>query len=257
MDSATSVIIIAAGRGSRMQSYTYDKPKCLLRFGDKTLLERQLEAYRACGIDDISLIRGYQRDKIQLPGLRYFENPRYADNNILVSLFCAEEAMTGPVICSYSDILFDKSVVERLLASQHDISIVVDIDWRGYYVGRVDHPIEEAESVIFDADNCVAKIGKILPDKNEVHGEFIGMLKLSPHGADIFKRHYHRVKDAYWDRPFQRAAVMQKAYITDMIQEMVDLGVSVHCVIIEQGWKEIDTVEDYQKALREFGGRDA
>jgi len=144
-------------------------------------------------------------------------------------------------------------VVERLLDSHHDISIVVDIDWRGYYVGRVDHPIEEAESVIFDADNCVAKIGKILPDKDAVHGEFIGMFKLSPRGAEIFKRHYRRVKETYWDRPFQRASIMQKAYITDMIQELVDLGVSVHCVIIEQGWKEIDTVEDYRKALKEHG----
>lgn len=93
MASATSAIIIAAGRGSRMQSFTDDKPKCLLRFGDKTLLEGQLEAYRACGIEDISLVRGYQRDKINVPGLRYFENPQYADNNILVSLFCAEEAI--------------------------------------------------------------------------------------------------------------------------------------------------------------------
>lgn len=143
-------------------------------------------------------------------------------------------------------------MVERLLASHHDISIVVDIDWRGYYVERVNHPIEKAESVVFDADNFVAKIGKILPDKDAVHGEFIGMFKLSPRGAEIFKRHYRRVKQAYWDRPFQRASIMQKAYITDMLQEMVDLGVAVHYVIIEQGWKEIDTVEDYRKALAEF-----
>ena len=46
--------------------------------------------------------------------------------------------------------------------------------------------------------------------------------------------------------------IFQKAYLTDMIQELVDIGIKVHCVIIERGWKEIDTVEDYKKALIDF-----
>ncbi len=252
VSSNASAIVIAAGLGSRMESYTDDKPKCMLEFGDKTLLQRQLEAYRACGIADISVIRGYMKDVIDYEGLRYFENPDFENNNILNSLFYAEPALTGHVLCAYSDILFESHVVDRLLESQHDISIVVDIDWRGYYEGRKDHPIEEAENVIFDADSKVIEIGKILTDKNDVHGEFIGMMKFSPQGAEVFKRHFHRAKDMYWDKPFQKAASFQKAYLTDMIQEMVDLGVPIHCVIIEQGWKEIDTIEDYQKALAEF-----
>ena len=50
----------------------------------------------------------------------------------------------------------------------------------------------------------------------------------------------------------KKAKIFQKAYLTDMIQELVDIGIKVHCVIIERGWKEIDTVEDYEKALKEF-----
>ncbi|MAV88156.1 MAG: hypothetical protein CMM67_07910 [Rhodospirillaceae bacterium] len=250
--SNTSAIIIAAGLGSRMKSHTEDKPKCLLEFGGKTLLERQLDVFRSEGIENISLVRGYKKEKINYEGITYFENDDYKENNILNSLFYGEEAIKGHVIVSYSDILFDRSVVARLLNSSYDISIVVDIDWRGYYVGRKDHPIEEAENVIFDADNSVLQIGKILTNKNDVHGEFIGMLGLSPRGAEIFKRHFHRAKEQYWDKPFKRAEKFQKAYITDMIQEMVDLGVPIHCVIIERGWKEIDTVEDYEKALQEF-----
>ena len=158
------------------------------------------------------------------------------------SLFYAEEELNGNVIVAYSDILFEASVVRRLLESQADISIVVDIDWRGYYDGRKEHPIDEAENVIFNANNEVLKIGKILTEKDDVHGEFIGMLKFTPRGAEIFKKHFHRAKEIYWDKPYQRAAIFQKAYITDIIQDMADLGVPVHCVIIERGWKEIDTV---------------
>ena len=101
-------------------------------------------------------------------------------------------------------------------------------------------------------NNDVVKIGKIMTNKDDVHGEFIGMIKLTPRGAEIFKRHFHRSKELYWDKPFQRAKTFQISYLTDLLQEMVDLGVSIHSVIIERGWREIDTVEDYEKALVEF-----
>ena len=245
-------LIIAAGLGSRLKEHTENLPKCMLDFGGKTLLQRQLDSYNKNGIKDINLIRGYKKKKINYKGIRYFENTDYENNNILNSIFYAEEVINGNIIISYSDILFDPSVVGRALNSDHDISVVVDIDWRGYYVGRKDHPISEAENVIFNSNNEVEKIGKINTGKEEVHGEFIGMIKLSNRGTEIFKEHFHRLKKIYWNKPFQRAEIFQKSYLTDFIQELVDIGIKVHCVIIESGWKEIDTVEDYKKAIEGF-----
>ena len=245
-------LIIAAGLGSRLKKHTENLPKCMLDFGGKTLLQRQLDSYKKNNISDISLIRGYKKEKINYKGIKYFENNDYKNNNILNSIFYAEKIINGNIIISYSDILFDPSVVERTLKSDHDISVVVDIDWRGYYVGRKDHPISEAENVIFNSNNEVEKIGKINTGNEEVHGEFIGMIKLSNRGTEIFKEHFHRLKKIYWNKPFQRAKIFQKAYLSDFIQELVDIGIKVHCVIIESGWKEIDTVEDYKKALVGF-----
>ncbi len=250
--SKAKAIILAAGMGTRLRPLTEERPKCMLEFGSKTLLQRQLDAYRDCGVTNISIVRGYKKELINYENIKYFENTDFENNNILNSIFYAEEEINDHVIISYSDILFESSIVERLLQSENDISIVIDIDWRGYYVGRKDHPLEEAESVIFDADNNVVSIGKLQADKYDVHGEFIGMMKLTPRGTEIFKRHFHRAKSAFAGKPFQRAATFEKAYLTDLIQEMSELGVPVHCVIIERGWKEIDTVEDYEKALREF-----
>ena len=250
--SETKALIVAAGLGSRLKSYTENLPKCMLDFAGKTLLQRQIEAFRNNGITDVSVIRGYKKNKINYDDLTYFYNAEYRNNNILNSIICGEEKLNGNVIVSYSDILFEPEVVERLLSAEQDISIVVDIDWKKHYVGRKDHPIEEAENVVFDANGDVSKIGKILTDKHDVHGEFIGMMKLNDRGTDLFKRHFHRAKELYWDKPFQRAATFQMAYLTDMIQEMVDLGVHVHCVLIERGWREIDTIEDYKNALKEL-----
>ena len=250
--SKTKSLIVAAGLGSRLKNHTESTPKCMLDFGGKTLLQRQLSSYNKCGIDDISLVRGFKKNKINYKGIKYFDNDDYKNNNILNSIFYAEEAINGNIIISYSDILFEPFIVQRTLDSDHDISVVVDIDWKSYYVGRKDHPLTEAENVIFNSNNEVVKIGKIASNKEEVHGEFIGMIKLNHRGCEIFKQNFHRVKKLFWNKPFQRAKIFQKAYLTDMIQELVDVGIKVHCTIIERGWKEIDTVEDYKKALIEF-----
>ena len=245
-------IVIAAGMGNRLKHYTEETPKCLLEVGGKTILQRQIDIYRECGINKLAVVRGYKSEKINYPGIVYFQNDDYQNNNILNSLFYAEDALNGDVIVSYSDIIFEPWVVERLLTSSHDISLVIDVDWRHTYKGRSHHPVTEAESVVLDANNHVAEIGKIVTSKKDVHGEFIGMLKLSDRGCRILKRHYHHLKKLYWDRPFQRASIFQKAYLTDIFQEMVELGVPLNCVIIERGWQEIDTIQDYELALKEF-----
>jgi L-glutamine-phosphate cytidylyltransferase len=248
----TKSLIVAAGLGSRLKGHTENNPKCMLDFGGKTLLQRQLLSYKKNGIEDISIVRGYKKDKINYEDIKYFDNNDYKNNNILNSIFYGEDVINGNIIISYSDILFEPFVVKRALDSTHDISVVVDIDWRHYYIDRKEHPLSEAENVIFNSNNEVVKIGKIASEKEEVHGEFIGMIKLNQRGCEILKQNFHRVKKLYWNKPFQRAKIFQKAYLTDMIQELVDIGIKVHCVIIERGWKEIDTVEDYKKALIEF-----
>lgn len=252
MTAKVRVIILAAGMSSRMKNYTVDKPKCLLELGNKTLLQRQLESFAANGLDEIHLVRGYKKEKITYTKITYHDNPDFQNNNILCSLFCAESVLEDHVVVTYSDILFEPQVVGALLKSSHDISIVVDIDWHDYYIGRHDHPVTEAENVVLDANGDVLRIGKNLTADSNAHGEFIGMMKFSPRGADVFKRNFHRARNRYWNKPFQRASIFQQAYLTDLIQEIVDQGVSVHCVIIKGGWKEIDTVEDYEKALQGY-----
>jgi len=246
-------IIIAAGMGKRLRPYTEDKPKCLIDICGKTILERQMEALKANDINDFVVVKGYQQEKINYPGLQYFINDNYQNNNILNSLFYAEKAMGDEFITSYSDILYDKSVVERLLATPGDISLVVDMDWQEYYQGRTKHPIGEAENVII-TDGKITKIGKHLTG-NESQGEFIGMAKFSRRGAEILREEFKRVKEQYSGKPFQRAAIFEKAYLTDMFQEIIDRGYDICPALIQKNWWEIDTDEDLEKVNEIFKGR--
>lgn len=237
-------IIIAAGMGKRMRPITDSIPKCLLDINGKSLLALHIEAMRSCGIGDIAVVRGHLADKIQIEGPRYYTNDRYEENNILNSLFYAEKEMDDDVVIVYSDICYRKEILEKLISSPYRMSVVVDLAWRDAYSGRSDHPIEEAESVKIGSDMKVVKIGKKI-NKDTADGEFIGMMRLSREGCAVFRELFNRSKKNFWGKPFHEAANFEKAYLTDMIQEVADNGIDVHCVTVNGGWKELDTVQDY------------
>jgi len=77
---------LAAGQGTRLKKYTENLPKGMLSFMGKTIIERQIELYRQCGIKDISIIRGFAADKIQYEGVTYYTNEDYANTNMVESL---------------------------------------------------------------------------------------------------------------------------------------------------------------------------
>lgn len=241
-------IIIAAGIGKRMRPLTNNLPKCLLDFNGKKLLEIHLEILRSCGISDISVIKGYLEETIKFPGIKYYKNNRYQHNNILNSLFYAESEMDDDVIITYSDIYYQKTVLDKLIISPYDISIAVDTTWHISYKNRDSHPIEEAESVRISSEGKVIEIGKGIKEKNRAEGEFMGIVKLSKKGCVIFKETFHDVKEAFWKKPFHEATIFEKAFLTDMLQELVDRKIDVHCITNEGGWKEIDTIQDYENA---------
>ena len=245
-------IIIAAGMGKRLMPYTKNRPKCMLEIGGKPLIKHQTDILISLGIKEIHVIKGYKQKALDIfkSDFNYYFNENYQNNNILESLFYAEPKINGQVIILYSDIIFNIKVVEKLLESKEEISIVVDVDWQENYIGRRDHPIAEAESVICDSKGYVQKIGKTLGvDKDLISGEFIGMLMLRGNGANTLKKFYHKSRKKCQGGPFQKAATFSKAYITDMIQELVDCSVKVNCVKIHNGWKEIDTMEDFKNAV--------
>jgi len=244
-------IIIAAGPSSRLMPITNEKPKCLLEVGGQTILERALGALRENGIESIVVVRGYHSNQIDYPNVTYCQNPNFRNNNILRSLFYAEDEMNEDFIFSYSDILYSKEVVQKLLHTETDIALVVDVNWIEHYKGRDQHPISEAELVKVERGRVV-KIGKDVVSPEEAHGEFIGLAKFTKSGADVMRAAYHRVAEERPAAPFHHAASLEKAYMTDMIQELVDNGAAVKSIDIESGWMEIDTPQDLERARRLF-----
>src|SRR4051795_4987566 len=145
-------IIIGAGRGQRLMPTTADSPKCFAEVGGRRILDWTLHALRASGIDRIAFIGGYQIDRVRqaYPELTFRHNQDWQNNNILASLFYAEDLMDGPFLCCYSDILFTPEVVARVLANPDDLALVVDTCWQQRYTDRTEHPPDDAEKVLVE-----------------------------------------------------------------------------------------------------------
>jgi L-glutamine-phosphate cytidylyltransferase len=242
------VIIIGAGRGKRLMPTTADAPKCFAQVAGRRLLEWALDAFSANGLDRICFIGGYQIDKVKLeyPQFEIRHNTNWEQNNILASLFCAEDLMDEPFICCYSDVLFTPDVVARLAASPDDMVLGVDTAWLERYTKRTDHPPEDAEKVSV-SNGRIIRIHRQLPE-HEAHGEYIGVAKFSAAGARRLREHYRQAHLEHAGRPWREAVVFEKAYKILLFQEMIEHGERFSHVDTPGGYIEVDTQQDFEYA---------
>jgi choline kinase len=257
MSSAVKkAIVIAAGMGRRLAPFTDEMPKCLVPVRGTPMLVRQLDAFRAHGVEEFVVIRGYKADVLEArkaelgPGVRFVENADFPSNNILQSLFKAGAELDGPVILTYADIVFAREVVGQLVAAPGDFELIVDRDFADIYDGRTQHPLSEAEVCAVDEHGRMTAVGKRSTPVEGAYGEFIGLAKLSARGVAALKACYAREAASYAGRetePFGRNT-WRGAYLTDLFEQLIREGERFTSVDIHGRWREIDTTQDLERA---------
>jgi len=262
-DESPTAVILAAGYEKDLMPLVADRPKTLLEIKGQSILERQIASLKNSGISRIAVVKGYQGDKIKLPNIQYFENKKYQDTYILHSLFCAEEVMNGPLLVLYGDILFDDSIIAKLLRSKGDIRLVVDRAWRDHHFANgngksipkgtelVVTPSMHTSNQRFlspDEPDQIIQVGLQRIDVEKATGEFVGIAYFSKLGIQILKDVYHQILKRHASGPFQEASSVEKASLADIVQELIDRGHEVRSLDIYKGWLEIDTFEDYKRA---------
>jgi choline kinase len=174
-------IILAAGMGKRLRASGWDQPKCLLPFGDTTLLDHVLASLLAIDVREVVVVVGYEADIVRAAVARhdvdatFVENPDYATTNTINSLYLAREYMDGDFIYFNADVLFDSRILADLVATD---GTALSVDEK--------HCGEEEVKVIVDEDSRITKIGKALAPK-DCAGEFIGVAKFSATVCDDFR----------------------------------------------------------------------
>lgn len=243
-------IILAAGQGTRLKKYTQDLPKGMLNFMGKTVIERQIEMYRKCGINDIIVIRGFAADKIKYEGIKYYMNEDFANTNMVESLMCAKEEFNDDIIVSYSDILFEERLLKGMMEAKGDFCCSVDDNWKEYWkmrYGRVDF---DTESLAIDSNDNITELGLESPNIEAISARYIGLLKFSKAGMDYIQEIMNEAYKLPADQPWQQSGkVVKKAYMTDLLNAIIESGKPVKAIHFNNGWIEFDTNEDYESAI--------
>ena len=241
-------IILAAGLGTRLGEFGNNIPKGMIILNGKTLIERQIEIFNNCGIKDIIIVTGHNGHLINYPNIRYVKNPNYDTTNMNESFFCAKDDFDDSIIVSYSDITYEQKIIEQILKSEHDFSVGIRLDWEKSYENRTKHPLSEAENAVIENKKilCIKKNISNCLDSQQI-GEFLGIMKFSRKGISKFLENYINVKNNH-EGKFHSSQSLKKAYLTDMLQEMIDSGTILHPVISNAMWIEIDTTEDLKRA---------
>lgn len=244
-------IILAAGMGTRLGKYTQNLPKCMLPFNGKTLIELQVETLREAGITDITIVKGYMPEKINIPDTKTYLNLDYRDTNMVETLFSAEEELDGSddVLVCYADIIYEPRVLKHIIESNVEVGVTVDEDYWEYWCARDDNPEGDMESLVISEDGNITDLGNTNCTREEAKSRYIGLIKFSMEGQKRLKEIYHQNKEEFYDKdqPWLRSKSFKKAYMTCMIQALINSGMRVKPVVNKRGWLEFDTVQDYEK----------
>jgi choline kinase len=157
--------------------------------------------------------------------------------------------MEGGFLFSYSDIVFRPEAVQAALDVDGDYALVIDRLWYEAYVGRKDHPVEEGEVARVE-DGQVTLVGKKTMPPGHATGEFIGLARFSARAAEQMRKTFHARKRELAGKPYGRAPRFEVAYLTDLLNDLIQSGEVMKPAFIDGGWREIDTVEDLHRAAR-------
>ena len=238
-------IILSAGQGSRLGHMVDDKPKCLIEFNGRTLLDRQLDTLEANGVGEAVVVTGFHDELVQAaidarsgaPLVRTTYNPFYKVADNTGSLFMAREELTGDCLVWNGDTLVSNALMGRVLANDR-AGICVTIDRKDSY--------DDDDMKVVEEGGQLKAIGKRL--KQGVNAESIGLLAFRSGGAERFR-------DAI-DRAIRTPEGTTIWYLR-VIHHLAQASEVWTLDIRGEEWGEVDFPADVERARELTAGWDA
>jgi choline kinase len=230
-------VILAAGKGSRLNGTAGESPKCLVKAGGLTLIERQIRTLERAGVDDIVVVVGCQAGRVRdMCGhhLTYVENDRYAQTNSMYSLWMARALLYEGFVVLNCDVLFHPMLLEDLLTARYENALLLA------YREADQPPYGDEEMKVKVRWGRVMAISKEL-DPDEADGENLGIVKFGPDGAEALVEIMDRLVAAGGLREWAPRAFGEFARAHPM-----------HAIGTRGfPWIEIDFPEDFERAVRD------
>lgn len=229
-------IILAAGQGSRLLPLTADKPKCLIDFNGRSLLDWQLDVLGRAGIAEALVVTGFRDDQVEAalaersggPRVTTLYNPFYKVADNLGTLWLAREWLDGECLTLNGDTLVSDRLVAKVVGAEID-GIAVTVDRKEAYDA-------DDMKVVRGEDGRLLAIGKRL--SAGVNAESIGLIAYRGDGAARFRREIERV---------MRTAEGTNVWYLRVIHELAQREQVETLDISGEEWGEVDFPEDVER----------
>lgn len=229
------VVILAAGRGSRMGSLTEERPKCMTMISGETLLSRQMKSINAAKLEEICIIRGYKSELINIPNVYLLKNPRWDSTNMIATLLLAHKWIdSDDVIVAYSDIIYKEETLSKLIASNGEIVVANNLNWRAIWEMRFANPLDDLETFKVNSEGVLLEIGQKPKNLSEIGGQFMGLIKFTKNGWEKFYKLISKLENSRID----------KLDMTSALNLCIRSKIKINTVDISDEWFEFDSESD-------------
>ena len=240
----TKAIILAEGRGNRLSPLTKNKPKCLIKFLGKSLLDYQIEALLNNKIHDIHVVSGYLQKKIINKNVTKSVNKNYNKSNMVNSFFSCMKILNKKedILIIYGDIIFTKENLKKVIDCKEDVCVMIDKNYLKYWKKRMKNPLDDLESLVVNEEGFIKEIGKKTENYKKIQGQFTGLLKFNKRVITKLKNFYNKLdKNKTYDKQN-----FDNMYMTSFIQLLIEDNWKVKSVNIKNDWLEFDTIKDFE-----------
>jgi len=231
-------IILAAGRGSRLNGQVHNGPKALLHVGHTSLVQRQIRTLRNAGIRDIVVVVGCEAGAVRQhcgSDITYVENTEFATTNSLYSLWMARALLFEGCVVLNCDVLFHPQLLADLLTARHEAALMLA------YRQPDAAPFGDEEMKVKVRGGRVIDMSKSM-DPAEADGENVGMLRFDATAVPVLVDKLEAIVAAGGRREWAPRAFT--AFAAE--RPLYALGTRGY------PWTEIDFPEDYERAVRDI-----
>jgi len=242
---APHAIVLAASRGVELGALTEDRPKCMVDVRGQPLLRRLVDTLHGGGVHDITVVRGYRKDMVNLPSIRTIDNDAFESTGELATLACAAERIDGEILLAYGDILFRQHILDQLRGTEGDIVLAVDALWRE----RDPDPASRLRDLVTcsapfqvdyldDAPKSLVQIG---PDiaADQVSGEWIGLAFVRDSGAAA-------IRDGI--EAMRQDGALDSTGLPGLFARLISNGTDIRISYVAGQWLDVDNTADLKAA---------